>query len=285
VTIVTWNSKTIDGQEWLVVDLAKFMTPMEWNPNSQMIFAVAVPDGGVGSFPILAKGDPGDTPTIDTAIAFTSLAYSDASPASAAWAETSPDTYKLTLALHEGAPGAPGAFNLHHAADITAGTPAAGRIVVLTSANTFSYETPRVGDYYWPTTIANTPSGQAAYTLCSVGVSALPWAWRPEVWGQCVVAGTAADVRVDLLARLDNAASGNVVGRGVGASLGVNSAGIPTVLQNGPPAGSADSYNKVAANTAATIYFRAERQSGGDTFTTSNSTTTFCVKVNPVPAI
>ena len=283
MTTVTWNTTTIDGRQWLVVDLAKFMVPMEWDPSSQMFFAVAVPDGGIGSFPILAKGDTGDVPNINLSVDFTPLAYSDATAASAAFTEISPDTYKLALQVHEGAPGSVGTFELHNATDITSGVLGTGRILVGTGASTFGYESPKVGDTFWPATMSNTPSGNPGYTLCPVGIPAQPWAWRPEVWGQSVVTGTAADVRVDLLARLDNAASGNIVGRGVGASLGVNAAGIPTVLVDGPPAGSADAYNKVPANTAATIYFRAERQSGGDTFTTSNTTTTFKVKVNPVP--
>ena len=283
ISVITWNVTQIDGKDWLVVDLAKFMVPMEWDPNSSMFFAVAVPDGGVGSFPILAKGDPGDTPSINLSVDFTPLAYSDPTAASASFTETSPDTYKLALQVHEGAPGVSSSFELHHATDITTGALGVGKILVGTGAATFGYESLKVGDTFWPTTIANTPSGNAAYTLCSVGIPAQPWAWRPEVWGQCVITGTAADVRADLLARLDNAASGNIVGRAIGASLGVNAAGIPSVLVDGPPAGSAESYNKVAANTAATIYFRAERQSGGDTFTTSNTTTTFKVKVNPVP--
>jgi hypothetical protein len=283
MTTITWNTTTIDGKEWLVVDLAKFMAPMEWDPSSQMFFAVAMPDGGIGSFPILAKGDSGETPTIDTVVDFIPLAYNDATPASAVFAETSPDVYRLALQVHEGTPGSAGTFSLHDAADITTGTLGTGQILVGTGSSTFGYQSLKVGDTFWPTTMSNTPSGNAAYTLCSVGIPAQPWAWRPEVWGQCVITGTAADVRVDLLARLDTAASGNIVGRGIGASLGVNASGIPTVLVDGPPAGSAEAYNKVAANTAATIYFRAERQSGGDTFTTSNTTTTFKVKVNPVP--
>jgi len=259
------------------------MAPMEWDPSSQMFFAVAVPDGGVGSFPILAKGDTGDVPGIDLSVNFTALAYDNPTAASASFTEISPDTYKLTLQVHEGAPGSPTAFALHDSVDIDSGVMGVGKIIVGTGADTFGYESPKVGDSFWPATISNTPSGNAGYTLCPVAIPAQPWAWRPEVHGQCVVTGTGSDVRADLLARLDNSTAGNIVGRGVGAVLGVNPSGIPTVLVDGPPAGSADSYNKVPAGTPATIYLRVERQSGADSFTTSDSTTTFKVKVNPVP--
>ena len=87
---VTWNQATIDGREWLVVDLAKFMVPMEWDPGTSMFFAVAVPDGGIGSFPILAKGDTGDVPSINLSVDFTSLAYGDATPASASLPKSPP---------------------------------------------------------------------------------------------------------------------------------------------------------------------------------------------------
>jgi hypothetical protein len=283
MTVISWNVTQIDGKEWLVVDLAKFMVPMEWDPSSNMFFAVAVPDGGIGGFPILAKGDDGDTPEISTVINFTALEYDDATADSASWTETSPDVYQLNLSLHKGAPGPTTTFALAQATDITTGVLEVGKIIVGTGADTFGYESPKVGDSYWPATISNAPSGNPGYTLCSVSVPAQPWAWRPEVSGQCVITGTGADVRVDLLARLDNATSGNIVGRGIGGSLGVNASGIPHQLVDGPPAGSADAYNKVAANTAATIFLRAERQSGSDTYTTSGTTTTFKVKVNPVP--
>jgi len=94
------------------------------------------------------------------------------------------------------------------------------------------------------------------------------------------VTGTGTDVQVDLVARLDNATSGNIIGRGISRA---GQYPPPIILTPGPPAGSVDGYDKVLAGNAATIYLRAERQTGTDTFTTSASTTLFSVEVNPVP--
>jgi hypothetical protein len=246
-----------------------------------MFIAVSAPTGGVGNFPALVQGDAGPPPTVDTTINLTALEANDATPDSASWTEVSPDTYRLNLALHKGADGSSGTISIISASDLV-GTPLAGKtIVVNTGADGFVYQTQKCGDRYIPATISNTPAGNANYTLASVVVAAQPWDWRPVVSGQTVVTGTGADVAVDLLARLNTEASGNIVARGIGGS-GVNSAGWPTAFQAGPPAGSADAYDRVSANAQATIYFRAERRSGADTFTTSNTTSTFCVRVQPI---
>jgi hypothetical protein len=369
--ITNWTSTIIDGKEYLVIDVAKFRIPMDWDPSSSMFIAVAAPDGGLGSFPGLVQGDAGATPVIETAINFTALASGDTTPDSASWTLTGTDTYKLNLALHNGAPGDTTVFNLVDADDL-AGNPVAGRIIAVTSASNnyfltltgpptsggytlsynglptssiaynataatiqtalallsgigtvtvattgttgkftvtisntastltvgtstlvggsvatvktsgYEYVAPKVGDEYWPASILSTPSGNSAYTMCQVTIPGQPWAWRPQVSGWSVVTGTGADVQVDLVARLNDQAAGNVMGRGRG-KIGQNADGSSTVLVSGPPSGSAASYNVVAANTLATIYFRAERQSGSATFTTVGSASQFSVRVCPVP--
>lgn len=264
-----------------MVDSALFRIPLDWDPSSSMFIAVAAPTGGVGNFPALVQGDAGPPPTIDTTINLTALEYGDLTADSASWTEVSPDVYRLSLVLHKGESGDSGAISIISASDV-AGTPVAGKLLVVNSgANGFVYQGQKVGDRYIPATIANTPAGNANYTLASVVVAAQPFDWRPEIAGQTVVTGTGADVAVDILARLNVEASGNIVARGVGG-VGVNSAGWPTIFSAGPPAGSADGYDKVAANATATIYFRAERRTGSDTFTTSGSTSTFCVRVQPI---
>ena len=276
----TWNTTTIDGKEYLVVDSASFRIPLDFDPSSNMFIAVAAPTGGLGNFPALVQGDPGATPTIDSTIDLTALEYDDTTPDSASWTEISPDTYRLTLALHKGATGNAGSQTIIDANDLE-GTPVTGAtIVVNATADGFEFQTPLVGDRYIPATINSTPSGNAGYTLCSVGVPALNFDWRPEVSGQCIVSPTIADTQVNLIARLNNAAAGNIVGQGF--SL----AGLtppPIVLSSGPPAGSADGYDRVSAGNSATIYLRAERQTGTGTFTTSATTTSFCVRVCPIP--
>ena len=280
--ITNWTSTTIDGKEYLVIDVAKFRIPMDWDPSSSMFIAVAAPDGGLGSFPGLVRGDAGATPVIETAINFTALAAGDPTPDSASWTSTGTDTYRLNLALHRGEKGDPTAFNLVDADDLF-GSAAAGRIIAVRSTGSgYEYVAQKAGDEYWPASIFNTPSGNSAYTLCQVSISGQPWAYRPQVSGWCVVTGTGVDVQVDLVARLNDQAAGKVLGRGRG-KIGQNADGSPTVLVSGPPSGSPANFNVVPANTDATIYLRAERQSGSNTFTTLGSATEFSVRVCPVP--
>jgi hypothetical protein len=359
------------------------------DPSTGVAQLLLRPQGGLGvAIPAIAQGDPGVTPTLDTVINYTELAYNDVTPAGASWTQTSPNVYRLTLSAHSGAPGesdvvnevqtvtitgtptggnftltfsgattaniaynavastvesalvalstigagnvavtggpgpgtpyvvtfknklggrdvatmtaahtftggttptitvlvntqGSGAFKVVNAADLT-GTPAYKKIITVNATTDgFDYSTQRVGDRYFPASISNTPSGNATFTLCSVGIPALDFDWRPNVTGQCVVTGTAADVKVDLLARLNNQTSGNIVARSFAG--GIYGISPPThVLVPGPPAGSADTYDKITAGNAATIYFTAERQSGTGTFTTSNSTTSFQVRVCPI---
>lgn len=280
--VTNWTSTVIDGKEYLVIDVAKFRIPMDWDPSSSMFIAVAAPDGGLGSFPGLVQGDPGPAPVIDTAINFTALASGDPTPDSASWTALGSNTYKLNLALHQGPQGDTSSFNLSDADDVS-GTPVTGDIIVVNeTANGYEYLAQKAGDEYWPALIQNTPTGNSAYTLCQVSIPPQPWAYRPQVSGWCVVTGTGADVRVDLIARLDDQAAGKVLGRGRGA-IGQNTAGSPTVLVSGPPSGSPADYNKIEAGEAATIFLRAERQAGSNTFSTVGSATQFSVRVCPVP--
>jgi hypothetical protein len=282
VPVTTWNTTYIDGKPYLVIDVAKFRIPLDWDPSSNMFMAVAAPDGGLGNFPALVRGDDGFTPDIDTVINFEAMDWDNPSPDYASWTEVSANLYKLNLGLHTGRPGDSGVYDLMDADDI-AGTAVAGQMLVVNSAaDGFLYVTPKVGDEFWPAGFNNTPSGQPQYTLGQVSVPPQGFAWRPDCSGWCVITGTGADVRVDLVARLNIESSGNILARGRGM-IGQNLAGIPTILASGPVAGSANDYNIIPANTPAIIYFRAERTSGAMTFTTNAVDTWFNVKVRPVP--
>lgn len=279
----TWNETTIDGVDYWVIDTAKFRIPKEWDPTSNMFIAVGVPDGGVGFFDAIAQGDDGVTPVLESVINFATLPHDDPTPAFASFTLTAPNTYRLNLGLHEGDPGADNVVVL----DLNAyGTPVYKKVLVVNAtADDLEYQTQLVGDWYNAATIANTPSGNTGYTLASIPVPAQDFDWRPHVEGQSIVTGTGTNVVVDLIARLDNATSGNEVGRAFGSpELSATTHVHPTqVLSSGPPTGSADGYDRIAAGAAATIHLRAERQSGDETFTTTDATTRFRVKVDPVP--
>lgn len=284
--ITNWNTTVIDGKDFLVIDVAKLRIPLDWDPSSNVFIAVAAPTGGVMDYPALVQGDAGVTPDIDTVINFTALDPGDATPDSASWTETSPNVYKLNLALHTGQDGADGNTVLD-VGDFTGAAPR--KMIVLNDAGTdFILQTQKVGDRFIPGSINNTPSGNPGYTLCAVGITAQDFDWRPRVEGQCIFTPTASDTVIDLIVRLGTVGistpetSGNIVGIGYGP-IGVNAAQISTVLSDGPAAGSVDTYDKVLAGNTATLYLRGERRGGTGTFTSSNSTTRFKVKVEPIP--
>ena len=116
--MTTWNQTYIDGKPYLVIDVAKFRIPLDWDPSSNMFMAVAAPDGGLGNFPALVRGDDGATPDIDTVINFSALAWNDPTPDYASWTEVSANLYRLNLGLHTGEPGDSGEYNLIDADDL-----------------------------------------------------------------------------------------------------------------------------------------------------------------------
>jgi hypothetical protein len=168
------------------------------------------------------------------------------------------------------------------ATDLVAGTPVTGQLIAVNAgANGFILEAQKVADRYIPGTILSAPSGNPSYTVCSVPIAAQPFDWRPECEGYNIVTATGPDLQADIVARLGTETSGSVVARGPGV------AGVSPQVQSlvaAPPAGSADGFDRVAAGVGPTsVYFRVERQSGTSTFTTSASTTAFCVRPRPVP--
>lgn len=274
-----WNVSTINGTQYLVIDTAAFRIPLDFDPSSSMFIAVAAPNGGLGNIPALVKGETGDTPTFDETINLTVLDYDDPTADSATLTDLGGNVYQANLTIHSGEPGVAGTSVLDPQAY---GTPLAGYLLVVNStADDFVYRPQLVGDRYLPASINSTPAGNPLYTLAAVSVPAQSFDWRPVVSGQAVVTGTGGrNVTVNLLARLNSETAGNIVGYGFGAS---GTPGLPITLSSGPPAGSGDAYDKVTAGSAAVIYLRAERSTGTDTFTTSSSTTTFAVRVAPIP--
>lgn len=246
----------------------------ESDPENGAYIYFAKPLDGVSGISGLVQGDPGKHTEFQTGpIDFTPLAHGDPTAASVSVVEVTPgsDTVsqvvKLVGALHEGAPGADGTTSLDM--DSITGTAAAGKsIVVNASADGFDYATPWVGGMHWPATVTEASAQSAGVTLSTITVASNTYLsdWRMVVFAGTTITGSTADVQVDLIARL-NAADGPVIGR----ASGVNGTFDKLVIIPGPDAGSASTVNKVAAGAAATVYIRAEKQSGTATFGTSNT--------------
>lgn len=283
ISVTTWNKTTIDGKEYLVIESAMFRVPLDFDPTSNIFIAVAAPTGGLGNFPALVKGDPGKHAEFDDQITITELDPDDPTPASANWVTITPgddDTspvYRLELELHKGAPGTDGTTSLD--VDSIGGTKVAGRTLVLNATlDGFDYAPTKVGNLYIPASLGSTSAGNPNSTLGGMSLGPFDFDWRPIPKAHTIVTPTGANVRVDMIARLNGETGGNDIGRchGIaGATERLNLTGVPAP---GTPSGDF----KVNAGDTATVHLRVERQSGDQTFTTSSSTTRFGVQVQPI---
>lgn len=276
---MSWPTTT-DGQ-YYIFD-GQVLMPVD--PQTGAPILMLRPQGGMGQgIPAVADGPPGQPATFSTTVNFTELAWDDPTTASMSLEELTPPTettagvYQITGSLHAGHPGVdgntvldPGDFD----------NPLPKKYPAINSAGTgFELVTPKVGDRHVPVSINNTTAGTANQTLAVVSLPSYDFDWRPVVEGQCVVTGTGTNVSVDLFARLNNETGGSIVGR----CFGTGGTKERLVLSAAPPANSSATYDKVVAGETATIYLRVEKQSGSDSYTTNAATTSFCVRVQPVP--
>lgn len=281
--VTTWQQVTINGVNYLEINTALLRVPLDWDPSSGLFIAVGQPSGGFGNFPALVKGDPGVPPTFDSTINLTVLDWNDPSNNTASLSLLgSPGgipNYQASLTIHAGAPGRDGTSTL----DPTAyGTPQTGfGLVYSASDDGFVYQASLCGDRYIPATVNSVPAGNPTYNICAVSIPAQSFDWRPSIQGQAViVASGGSNVAVDLVARLNNQSAGNVIGQGIGLA---GAGPFQNVMSSSPPAGASDSYDRVYAGSSAVVYLNSERASGTNTYTISNSTVLFSVRVNPIP--
>jgi hypothetical protein len=281
-TTTEWYQTEIKGKRYLVIETAMLRIPLDWDPSSGILIAVGAPQGGFAAFPALVKGEAGFSPTFLEEVDFTALEAGDNTADSCTLIKVAEATkvagpvYKVVLKLHKGQPGSSGTLTLNLN---DYGTPTAGQILqVKAGLNGFEYAAQLCGDTYWPASLNSAAAAAYNSTLGIVPIPAQPFAWRPKINAGTVVAPSGSDARVDLIARLGST-TGNDVGRGfgiAGVTQGIN-------IISGPPPGSADGWNRVAAGAAATIYLRAEQQAGSATYTTAATLTRFSVKVDPIP--
>lgn len=285
IAVTDWHISTIDGRRWLIIGLAQFRIPLDWDPSSGFFFAVALPNGGMAGIPAMVKGDPGFPMTFQEDVDFTPLEPNDPTPDFATLTLLSPATdlagpvYKLALGLHKGDKGDPGT-SLLSIGDYP-GTPLPGKFLVVNDdIDGFIFQTQKVGDWHIPAALNSTESPTDMFTLGLVPMGPFDYDWRPTVDAQTTVTPDGPNMRADLIARLDDETGGNDVGRG----FGIAGAGAERInITSGPPAGSTDSYDKVLAGQTVVVFLRVERQSGSDHFAVSASTSRFRVKADPVP--
>ena len=287
----TFGMTTFDetGQEWFTWDFkVKFKIP--WDPNNP-VMVLCAPPGGVGhaNFPAMVKGDNGLTPLLQEDAEVTEREWDDATQVSSQWVMVSPGSttppipplYKEVKTVRKGKDGEDGASVLNPA---SFGTPLYKRILQVNALTTgFEYTPQKVGGMHWPVTaaVAAPPGQTAGYTLHAITVAAntYPFDWRPgAVQGSTIVTGSSADVVVDLVACL-NATNGPVVAR----CPGIGGITDRLVLASGPDGGALSADVTVAANAAAVLYLRSEKQGGAATYGTSAAATRFSFIAVPVP--
>jgi hypothetical protein len=243
------------------------------------------PAGGVGVLPALIDGPPGLPPVFD-AITVTQVPYGTA-VAAPVLTQVSPggfgvaSHYTLAIQLNSGQQGPTGTSTISGSTDIE-GTPVDKYILVYDAANSaWQVTAQKVGGLYMPGTINSSAGSNTSRVLASMTIPAQPFAWRPLVFGQCIVSGT-SNTRVDLLARIANADTGDQVGRAFGVAGATPPPAIIIPAYGGSLGGT--TYGEVAANTAATIYYTATQQnsSTADSWSTSAATTSFMVQVQPL---
>lgn len=243
-------------------------------------------DGGVmGGVSAIAQGPPGVHAELENAIAFTPLEPGDPTPDSAFFepiappTESTPGRWKLHWAMHKPDKGDDGTM-VWNPLDLSA-TPKAGWIPAVKSNLTgFELVPQRIPEVFYPGTINNIGSGNAKATHAVIDVPARPWPRRIRAQGLTVVTGESADVRVNLLARLNGEDDGNIVGRCIGIAQVDRLAFSPgKPIQAGT---GADGYDTIPANASATVHIRCERQAGASTFTATAAMAHFNVEAWPL---
>lgn len=285
---------TVDGNDIVFTGTLRLVNG--FNPDSGVAYLILTPDGGTGTLPFLAEGQPGLPPVFD------SMTLIEVDPADPLPTPNPVVTvvdpggaglaahYTLTFYLHKGATGLQGANEISTAVDLATspvlGSTTNAYILVYDATNQVWVPTSqKVGDSYVPTKIDPTAFNTASpRTLTSVTVPPMPFDWRPKCFGQVIITGS-SDTRVDLYARINDAASGDQVGYSKGVA---GATPPPNILIPAAPAGSAvggtGTYGRVLAGQEAVIYLRAEQKAASNSsWSTSGAPdSTFWVDVSPL---
>ena len=283
--IIINNTDGSDSVTFTDVDV----TLSNWDPTTGAAVCTFTAKAGFGTLPAVLQGQPGVPPQFQ--VSMTQVPYGTALPSTNPVVDIIdpggpgvPSQISLNFYVNEGEPGSVGAFALALATDIVDVHDAAvGKILgISTSGSTpaFSLVTPPYGATWWPSTINSTTSSSGSNrTLCSVAVGPMDRPFFPICFGQSIVTALDGTAQVNLVARVANATTGQIVAQGIGVADQAD--GI--VLQAGPPTGASTGAGVISAGDSATIYFNAEQQGGtpGD-YSTSASTSSFFVLGFPI---
>ena len=248
------------------------------------------PSGGVGSLPVLAQGDPGLPPVIDS-VTVTQI-EAGVTPNPPVLTLVSPggagvaSHYTLAIEVNRGAAGPSSSFTLAGATDLITGAPADQQVIKWSATDgAFRYAAQLCGDTYSTRTFTSYSGNATAATLATITVPAQQFNWRPRVSGQAIATGT-SNTHVDLVCRVANATSGDQVGYGFGIT-GSGSTGVPSypiTLIQAFGSSTTGSYGVVSSGNSATFYFLAVQTAATtDAWSVSDATCNFSVKVEPIP--
>jgi hypothetical protein len=259
-----------------------------FNPDTGVAYLILTPAGGVGALPFMAQGLPGLSPVFDSMTLIEVLSTDPLPTPNPVVTQVSPggagtaSHYTLVFYIHKGATGATGSPSIAGSSDIS-GTPTDKYMLAYRSSDSkWVITAQKIGDLYIPSAITSKAfNNTSPHLIASVNILAQPYDWRPICHGQSIITGS-ADTRIDLVARLDDAAAGNTVGYSYGLA---GTAPPPNILIPTSPVGSAvpGAYGRVTAGNAATVYFRAEQKAASsNSWSLSNTSTTFAVQVHPL---
>jgi hypothetical protein len=247
------------------------------------------PSVGLSNLPALVQGDSGLPPVLNfstTTLAagasatVTATLVSPGGPGSAA-------VYNVVLGIPQGATGAAGTnATISGASDLEGGPPGAGTdgYVIAWNQTDGKWKISQPRKTFGPYSVQNGSFATAyngnlgSYQVASVGIPAMPYAWRPVVHAGLYATGT-VNTHVDLVCRLNNPSTGDIVGYGLGQT-GVGPYPIVCQPAFGSSIASGSTYAQVAAGSSATLYLVAQQiNSTTDNWQTVNTNGYFTVEV------
>ncbi|MBO0878929.1 MAG: hypothetical protein J2P17_00780 [Mycobacterium sp.] len=247
------------------------------------------PSVGLSNLPALVQGESGLPPVLNfstTTLAAGASATVTATLVSPGGAGTAA-VYNVVLGIPQGAAGAAGTnATLTGASDLEGGPPGAGTdgYVIAWNQADGKWKISQPRKSYGPYSVQNSSFAAAyngnlgSYQVAAVGVPAMPYAWRPVVHAGMYATGT-ANTHVDLVCRLNNPTSGDIVGYGLGQT-GVGPYPIVCQPAFGSTIAGSSTYGQVAAGATATIYLIATQiNSTTDAWQTVNTNGYFTVEV------